>query len=626
VLGLIVLVGVLGFAGWQWVRQNHLQDEYAAGIQAGQRQDWDAARAHFAAASGYLDADRRAQDVATTIAERDNLYNNALAYENAGNWSACLDSIKQVIAIESGYKDSAQIQTLATNQLYSDALSGTVVLRTQASPPGLYFYDGVSDKGAGWVWLPKSDLQSRIQGTGRGDWLVYDVPGDRNSSGTTSPPDSFSGSPQLRGRSLMAARRTVPIQAQALSIEPDLYDSFEWGRDGVWAVSTARNSLGRRVPIVSLSAPTDMTAVYEGYESPITRTVNLDSVKDNAYIMDLDPNSDRYLAATWSGVDALGTVTKETVTNLYLAGVNGDRKLLYTITGGSFMSAQFSPDGLHAVLNTYSPIDARTEELTVVLLSLDGTSKPQVIADTSTSAGTQAANQIDPNSGLLYSIFFTLSAAFIYDGPYAGDVVVAERDSGQYNLRVIDTTRGSSLILTEVPTQFPLIWSIFEGSDGDVVMVAREDYFGTDLTRIYTIPVIFVELAPNVAPKVTRLLVDWDFYHTALNYATIAGGRLFFSTLVCCDNQTTTSLFTFPVESFGAQRVRPSAMSSEVWPATADLLNYTGQSFGPSFYGYLADGDLHVRAYDGSTDLTVDHQVTYLDDPSLHRPGDDRLH
>jgi len=157
-------------------------------------------------------------------------------------------------------------------------------------------------------------------------------------------------------------------------------------------------------------------------------------------------------------------------------------------------------------------------------------------------------------------------------------------------------------------------------------MVAREDYFGTDLTRIYTIPLIFVDLSPNTAPKVTRLLVDWAFYHTTFNYATIAGGQLFFSTQVCCDSQSTTSLFAFPVDSFGAERVRPTIRSSEVWPATANLPNYAGQSFGPAFYAYISDGDLHVRAYDGSTDLIADHQITYLDDPSLHRPGDDRLH
>jgi hypothetical protein len=224
-------------------------------------------------------------------------------------------------------------------------------------------------------------------------------------------------------------------------------------------------------------------------------------------------------------------------------------------------------------------------------------------------------------------MFFTLSAAFIFNGPYAGDVVVSERDSDQYTLRLVDAGRGgASLILTEVPSQYPLSWSIFENSGGSVVMVAREDYFGTDLTRIYTIPLIFVDLAPDVAPKVTRLLVDWAFYHTTFNYATIAGGQLFFSTMTCCDSQTTTSLFAFPVDSFGAERVRPSVRSTETWPPTVNLPNYAGQSFGPAFYAYVSDGDLHVRSYDGSTDLTIDHQITYVDDPSLHRPADDRLH
>jgi hypothetical protein len=167
---------------------------------------------------------------------------------------------------------------------------------------------------------------------------------------------------------------------------------------------------------------------------------------------------------------------------------------------------------------------------------------------------------------------------------------------------------------------------IFEGRDGQVVLVAREDYFGNDLTRTYPIPVIFVDISPDTTSRVTRLLVDWDFYHTGLNFATIAGGQLLFSTTVCCGNETATSLFSFPINRFGAQRVRPTTIYSQLRAAGADILSYASQSFGPTLFAYISAGDLHARAYDGSIDLVLEHQVTYMDNPSLHHPGDDRLH
>src|SRR5436305_15088193 len=71
VLGMLLLVGVLTFAGWQWARQSNLQSEYGAAMDAVSHQDWLSAERHFAAASGYLDSDKQAQQAAEKIATRD---------------------------------------------------------------------------------------------------------------------------------------------------------------------------------------------------------------------------------------------------------------------------------------------------------------------------------------------------------------------------------------------------------------------------------------------------------------------------------------------------------------------------------------------------------------------------
>src|SRR5436190_947667 len=132
VLGLALLVGVLAFAGWQWLQQLSLQNNYAAGYAAIARHDWDSARSFFASIPGYHDADMQAQQAVEMIGQRDNQYQVALTSKNADNWAACLKSIQQVTSIQPDYKDSAQIEQQASQHVYRDAMSGTIALRPNA--------------------------------------------------------------------------------------------------------------------------------------------------------------------------------------------------------------------------------------------------------------------------------------------------------------------------------------------------------------------------------------------------------------------------------------------------------------------------------------------------------------
>src|SRR6476660_8904348 len=70
VLGLALLVGVLAFAGWQWLQQLTLQNNYAAGYAAVARHDWDSARSFFASIPGYHDSDQQAQQAVEMIDQR----------------------------------------------------------------------------------------------------------------------------------------------------------------------------------------------------------------------------------------------------------------------------------------------------------------------------------------------------------------------------------------------------------------------------------------------------------------------------------------------------------------------------------------------------------------------------
>jgi hypothetical protein len=613
VLGLLLLAGVLGYVGWQWARQNAQQHNYDAGSDAAIRHDWDQAHTLFTAASGYLDADQQANAAATTIAKRDGQYKAALDNENAGNWAACLKSIRQVEDIQPGYKDSAKIEEQATGKVYQEALSGTVALRPHATPPGLYYYGP-----DGWAWLTGSDSYSRVQVNGSGDWLVYDGPGDGGAPKTTQvPPGPIVGTPQLRDRRLLAVHPPDLSQTITISIpiNSNLYYVYQWGKDGIWATSYYRQPTLYPPPgpvRLPLFGSEDMIVAYQSFNSPITKTVYINSTRDKAVIMSLDPNSDRYLLATWSGEDSGGKVITGTVTNLYLARPGSDRKLLYSITGGSFISAQLSPDGVHALLSTYSPLDAKNEKLTVLLLSLDGTSPPQTIAETTAQINNSLPEGVDSR----------LTASFIAGGSYYGDVILAEYDQGHNYLRLIDTHWGATpLIMMEVPNNKRLNWSIFEGHNGEAVLVASQEpfveYLRPSETAVQPMPVTFVVLSPDAALNVTSLIIDWNPYRTGLEFATIAGNQLVFSTFSCCSLQSTRAVFSFPTSRFGVKGERPETMFSQTGSASGDdLLSYGSQSFGPRLFAYISAGDLHARLYDGSVDVLLEHDITYLYDAS----------
>src|SRR5205823_10760104 len=48
--GLLIVVAVLVFAGWQWLHENRQRDDYASGVQAISNHNWEEAQTYFASA------------------------------------------------------------------------------------------------------------------------------------------------------------------------------------------------------------------------------------------------------------------------------------------------------------------------------------------------------------------------------------------------------------------------------------------------------------------------------------------------------------------------------------------------------------------------------------------------
>ncbi|MEO8286847.1 MAG: hypothetical protein ABI670_10475 [Chloroflexota bacterium] len=598
VLGLLLLFGVIGFAGWQWIKQETQQSSYAQATDALIRQDWDSAYALFVQASGYRDADRQAENVQTRIDDRNRQYKLAVDYKQQGKWLASLVAIQKMSGIQTVYKDSAEIDREARDHVYSDAISGTVAMRQNANPTGLYYYGT-----QGWLWLPQSDAFSKIRGNGLGDWLVYDVPGDNWLKQPTPTPQAGSVGPdELVGRRLMAARMPDFTERKLLPFDPGIYGGYLWGQDGVWLFSFTSSNYFSAPVRYSYFTLSNGSLTYQSFSSPLAFTVTHDTSPDYAAIMDVDPNSDRYLLARWEGATGDGTATRDTNTSLYLAHAGSEPKLIYTLKGGSFVSAQLSEDGRYALLNTYVPLDQRTERQNVLLLDLQGNTPPRNLA--------QVLAQVE--HGPMYNPIESswLQATFLTDGPYAGKVLLAEYDVDHSQIRVLDIqSAGEPLVETVVQTGIKLRWTVFPGRD-DLTLIAA-----SEMTKQISPPaqsIRVITLAAGKPPTLTELSIDRQSY---LEFAAIVDDYLVYtSSGYGPAPYTSRTVSTFPLAGLGSTDERPSVLYKNDLLADSykDPSESDSYAFGSGLFAYIRDDDLHVRAYDGSADIVLKHNISYL--------------
>jgi hypothetical protein len=621
VLGLLVLVAVLAFAGWQWLHENHQRNDYASGVQAISNHDWEAAQTYFASASGYRDADQQAQAAAGTIAQRDDQYNTALTDRDIGAWAACLKSIQQVTEIQPGYKDSAHIEQEASEQVYRDAMSGTVALRPNAAPAGLYYYGA-----SGWTWLPKSDGFSKVQGQSYGGRLVYDVPGPSWVPSPHPPAQQYTpGSPDLEGRRLMVLKLPNISEAKELTLDPGLYNLFQTGDDGIWALrydDTPSLRPGQYNP--SLQSPlyfgniglNGTSSLYENYTTSLTSTITMKLPRtiaqpfNHATIMDFDSSGSRYLLAR-SQPDSLDSSILVTI--FYLGQAGGDLRTIYTWkpSGGGIYSAQFSPDGRYVLINGYLPWEAASRFEEAQLIDLQGDLTPRMLTPTTVELTSNLPPTPPTDSNWL-------SATFLKDGPFKGKVLIAAYDGKQHYLRVIDPAQTGELIPLvdlQVPSANPIVWTVHPGND-DISLVSGQEIVPTDYPLV-EVPLWFIALSRNGSSTVTRLRT---LVNTNLDYAMLAGDRLAYSTYERGQNgRDTRSVFSFPISRLGVEGENAWTMFTQADSASGqDVFAFGDYSLGPTLLAYVSDNDLHARLYDGSVDVVLEHHVTYLYNTSLH--------
>jgi hypothetical protein len=193
VVGMLLLLGVLGFAGWQWWQAESNKANYEAGERAISLNHWDEAQSYFQAAHDYKDAAILAHNAAFNVSERNKHYGAALTYAGQQEWVRAFEEISATRKIQPDYRDLPTLGPAIESHVYDDSLLGVVVQWPSANPPGLYYRAK-----SGWVWLRGSDGTSHAQYTGRTDMFLFDMPAPAGSD-TGATPHNVGSTPGQAG-------------------------------------------------------------------------------------------------------------------------------------------------------------------------------------------------------------------------------------------------------------------------------------------------------------------------------------------------------------------------------------------------------------------------------------------
>ncbi len=631
VLGIALLLGVLLWGGWQWWKQEYSTGRYNSGLKAEARKDWDTAFRYFASVRDFKDANRRADEIARMIAERDRQYYAAsLLLHRDMDWFGALAAAQEVQRIQPGYSDIESIAEQAALHVYRDALPGTVALRTgsQARPPGLYYR--AKD---GWVWLEGSDASSRprnFRAVTLSQYIVYDVPGragdgDISKDCLSAPhiapspsspradgpgPDSGSGAEKLAGRRLMLA----VVQDGGLRFYPLAFDpaQFNWywpGEQGIWAIrvgadgsSTSDGRLLAWFPRASMA--------YQSYSSPTATPVVLSS--SGWLIADLSPKGDHLLV-----VDANTSISSTSVRGLYITGADGSNpRRLYSYAGG-FQSAQFSPDGRWVLVSTYSRRQSpRIEERAVVLVDPAGHNAPRVLIRRQVNSYTEP---FPPE----------LATAFLPSAYSGRSVLITDWSGGVGRITLLDPNGQLEPQRVEVDTGASPGWGVLAlpaGQSAGVVLLWQV----TPPSPAGSGKLVVLDLSSDQGPRLSRVPVE---YGSALWGATLRGDTLVY-TLVSSQsgNQKHFSVYalTLPVvaavsmnansehpQPLQSLQPQPTLIATGTAGLTPPYFDMPQGSVGVRLYAYIRGGELRARAfYDRSAEVSLENGVAALYEPS----------
>ncbi|HEY0071573.1 MAG TPA: hypothetical protein VGE04_16530 [Chloroflexia bacterium] len=606
VVGVVLVLAVLAFAGWQWWQTEFRQSNYRLGEQAARRYDWDEARDRFSIAEGYRDADKRAEAASNRVQERDEHYSLALEHFNSRRWAAALKELRTVREVQPGYRDLASMEQQAEQQVYKDALLGSVALRATADPPGLYYRTE-----SAWVWLKGSDEYSLPWGQGTPDHVLYDAPIE--GWVPPAPPDRpgrrndpTSQRMDLEGRKLMVAALDAggaTLSSSDLPFNLDDFSWFEWNHEGVWGI---RYSDGFIRPDLEPGPVRDridniQQITYHAFGTKIMRSTNPTYYGMNVAFMGYNPDGDGLLVANWTRHED-GTFT----TALYLNSLTkGENKLLYNYDGG-FVNARFSEDSRYVFLTTYKPTGDLLEDHALLMIDTTGAEPVRSLLE---QKGLKAPGGYTPGDEPY------MAARLLPDGLFGGNVLLTQWVAYTNYISVLDPAGLQPTQAVGIGGNGRILWDVVSTQGPDLVLLGTGsvDVSPTPLSERQTL--FDLRLRAGESSVVGRQTIAPS---SRLGPIQRRGSELVYLVYNYTDlgQPSTVELYGVSLTDPAPNHSPPRLLHRYEFPRSLDKRQPAGSgfrfTFGPGMFAYLDGTTIRAVTYDGQTSLPLEDDVTEL--------------
>jgi hypothetical protein len=581
VIGLVLVIVLAGYGLVTWWSDSSRQSAYRAGLRAALDNDWDAALIAFGRADDYADAQVRANNAAIHVRERDTVYPIAAAAFAHRDWAALIPAVERLAKVAPTYRDTPRFAQTLETEVYTPALSDTVALRLQAQPPGWYVY-----RPGGWRYLDGSDVQSRLRARcPDGSW-VLDLPGPPRAGTPVAVPGTLAA----RHLAVVARDGKTRTRLDALSLGGNSLYVCAGGR--VWDLRPARGLPRVGNDIYPLFA---YTAAYQTIGEPGIHV----PVFPNAqwYVLDVAPGGDLLV------VD-IGAVQQSDRVRLYKTASDGSVPLLL----GAFAGAPFlqfaSPDARFALLMLQGTVPAvpaaanvdPPQQTSLILLDLTGARPPQTLAQVQRPAEYHPA---DPD---LFGYFLT-------QPPYRGRILVSESVGTQQQIRLIDPAHP------DTPQVFPPALRLYgsyrlsAGAEGGLLLgglTEERDLLAPDLSQPVSATLVY--LPPHGDPQSVAVPSAKD--RDIVPFDLRAGQALYVEYPISspASGPLPLTLYRLPLTSFGSSAGPDVLYAGELPSGAINDDSVLPFWLGAEWLAYVTPaGDLHVRRYDGTDDVLLDH-------------------
>jgi hypothetical protein len=590
ILALAILIVVVGLAGGNWWDQQSKLTHYQAGGRAAAARDWDRAAGQYAAAGDYADAPRRATDAAHQVAERDTQYAVATDAAQHDNWLRALQAIRKVAAVQPQYRETPALQRQAETQAYTAALSGTIALRPQATPPGLYSYTA-----DGWRFLAGSDSGSRVRGICGDGGVLFDTP---RTGRTRGPGPSITGSLMLPAGAGRDLRRAAP-DGKSDPVPPVRYNpatyQYTCTPGGLWGI------LQRQDGGIALNdgqgADYPFWLMYQTAEQRGPVPLRLPDQTWPIRVLAVPPRGEQIL------ITGLGDISPAMLrpgpppgmarTRFYLADAGGGNPRLLDDLAGWPGSTEISPDGRFLLLTMYRPLTGNRGLASTLLLDLTGAIPTRPLAQMPLDLDHQRA---------------VGDAAFIREGPRRGQVLTVGDDPRAPQLRIYDPAQRDldPLVQMTGPPDLSEITRLQAGPDGALLItVADTSYVTGGRTGL------LAYLDPQARLTIIRPPRIGNLY---LNQAWLRPGHLIYELQDSgADREAHYAVYSLALDHLGGADPVPvqtysGTIDTQEWNELTTTL--TSWRIGSGAFAYVSsNGELHARSFDGTVDVVLESGV-----------------